>query len=175
MKRVFLVLIVLLFGLCTVSIADSICQFLPITDLGKQSMTAQGKTTADMQSNLPSAEEIAIPVYPDAFCGATGESNGELSTLTIVSKDSPEKVVAWYQEKLANGWQYTPELAVKEAGQVGLFVNTDKKNISPMDSLKYRQLIVSKVEKPGDTGFVEMMFDVKGVKSMIVMSLKPML
>ena len=175
MKRASLGLVVLLFGLCDVSMAGSICQFLPITDLGKQAMTAQGKTLADMQSNLPSAEEVAMPIYPGTFCGATGESNGELSTLTIASKDSPEKVVAWYQEHFGADWQYAPQLAVKEAGQVGIFVNTDKKNISAMDSLKHRQLSVTKVEKPGDAGFIEMMFDVKGIKSMIVMTLRPMM
>ena len=175
MKSASLILILLLSGICAVATAEPICQFLPITDLVKQSMAAKGQTITDMENALPSSQEIGIPIYPGVFCGVTGESNGVLSTLTLVSKDSPEKVVAWYQKQLAKGWQYTPDLAIAEAGQVGVFINTDKKKVTAMDSLKYRQFNVTKVDKPEDTGFVGMMFKVDGIKSMITMTLKPLM
>ena len=44
-----------------------------------------------------------------------------------------------------------------------------------MDSLKYQQIRISKVEKPEDTGFAAMLFDVTDIKTMINMTVKPMM
>jgi len=84
-------------------------------------------------------------------------------------------VIAWYKKQLGKGWQYVPGLATKRLNDVEIFVKTDKKNISAIDSLSYKQLEIAKVEKPGDTGVIEMVFDVKGIKSWIIMTLKPIM
>ena len=68
-----------------------------------------------------------------------------------------------------------PELATKELGEIAVFIKSGKKSISAMDSFKYQQIRISKVEKPGDTGFAAMVFDVTGIKSLINMTVKPMI
>lgn len=175
MKQILIVFLVLLFVFSSAAFAGSICKFLPLTNLMKQSLSAEGKTVSDMENELPTAEQINIPIYPGAYCGMGGESNGELSMFQFLSKDSSEKVVSWYKAKLGDNWQYAPELAIEDMKQIAIFINTKKKNVSAMDALKYRQFAVSKVEKKDDTGFIGMSFDVSGIKSLVSMTLKPMM
>ena len=176
MKRSFFLLIVALIVVWAVSaIAEPIAPLAPLNDYGKQAIGSQGKTEADFKKETPSRELVGIPAYPGSHFGMSGKSNGELSSVQLISKDSPEMVIAWYQENLGKDWQYVPDLAMAEAGEVGVFVNTSNKNVSAMDAFSNKQIRISKVEKPDDTGFIAMMFDVKGIKSMIAMTIKPLM
>ena len=176
MKRSIILLIAILMLVWAVSaVAEPIAPLAPLNDYGRQSFAAKGKTEADVKKEIPSREMVSIPAYPGTFFAMSGKSNGELSVVQLISKDTPEKVIAWYKKQLGEDWQYVPSLAIEEMGQVGVFVNTDDPNVDAFDSLKYKQLAVSKIEKPGDTGFIEMVFDVTGMKSMIVMTVKPMM
>ena len=157
------------------AIAEPIAPLATLTDVGKQVFAAEGKTEADMKKDIPPKELVDIPAYPDSrFVMAEGDEN-ELTMVQLISKDSPEKVVAWYKKQLGKEWQYVPGLATKRLNDVEIFVKTDKKNISEIDSLSYKQLEVAKVEKPGDTGVIGMVFDVSGIKSWIIMTLKPIM
>lgn len=175
MRHTSLVFAVLVLLVCSSVWAGSVAQLLPLNDYGKQSLASQGKTRADMEKDMPPAEMIPLPVYPGSFYGMVGRQGKEISTISFLSKDSADKVVAWYQEQLGKDWQAAPQLAVKQMKQVGVFVNSDQKDLSPFAALKYRQLCVSQVDTADDTGFIAMMFDVSGIRSMIVMTLKPMM
>jgi len=176
MKRsVFLTIAVLTVFYATQAVAGPIAPLATLTDVGKQIFAAEGKTEADMKKDIPPKELVGIPAYPDSrFVMAEGDEN-ELTMVQLISKDSPEKVIAWYKKQLGKEWQYVPGLATKRLNDVEIFVKTDKKNISAIDSLSYKQLEVAKVEKPGDTGVIGMVFDVSGIKSWIIMTLKPVM
>ncbi|MDF1581410.1 MAG: hypothetical protein P1P74_11635 [Desulfuromonadales bacterium] len=174
-KSIYLLAFVMTVAWSSATFAEPVAPLATPNAYGKQSFAVEGKTIADVEKELPSKEMVDIPAYPGSLFAMGSEANGELSSVQLISTASPAEVIAWYKKTLGKDWQYSPNLAIKEAGQVGVFVNTHKKNISAMDALKHRQLSVSKVEKPGDTGFIEMMFDVTGIRSMIVMTLKPMM
>ena len=170
-----MLIVALIFVWVVSAIAEPIAPLATLTDVGKQVFAAEGKTEADMKKDVPPKELVGIPAYPGSlFVMAEGDEN-ELTMVQLISKDSPEKVVAWYKKQLGKEWQYVPGLATKRLNDVEIFVKTDKKNISEIDSLSYKQLEVAKVEKPGDTGAIGMVFDVGGIKSWIIMTLKPIM
>ena len=174
MKRWIFFLMGILITIWTASaIAEPIAPLATLSASGKLIFAAEGKTEADMKKNIPPKELVSIPAYPGSlFVLAEGDEN-ELTMVQLISKDNPEKVIAWYKKQLGKEWQYVPGLATKRLNDVEIFVKTGKKNISVIDSLNYKQLEVAKVEKPGDTGSIEMVFDVSGIKSWIIMTLKP--
>jgi len=157
------------------SFAEPIAQLAPLNAFGKQSFAAEGKTEAEARQDIPSKEMVGLPAYPDSyFAGAVGDEK-TISSVTLISKASAEKVVAWYSKTLGGEWQNVPELATKQIGEIAVFIKSDKKKISVMDSFKLQQIRISKVEKPEDTGFAAMVFDVSGIKSMINMAIKPLM
>ena len=138
-------------------------------------LASEGKTEADALKDVPSEEMVGLPAYPDAyFAGAMGQEDS-ISSVTLMSKASAEDVVAWYNTNLGKDWQNVPALATKEISEIAVFIKSNKNKISAMDSLKYQQIRISRVEKPQDTGFAAMTFDVSGIKSMINMTVKPMM
>ena len=155
--------------------AEPIAKLAPLNDFGKQAVALQGKTEEDMRKDIPSREMIGLPAFPDSYFAGAGGDGESIDTLMLISTADPEKVVAWYGEKLDGSWQNRPELATKVLGEIAVFVKTENKTISAMDSLKYQQIRISKVDKPEDTGFAAMMFDVSGIRSMINMTVKPMM
>ena len=175
MKRTTLLLMAALLILLTASaLAGPIAPLAPVNEFGKQVFAAEGKTVADIQKEIPPEEMVGIPAYPGSYY-VVGEGGGaELISVKLISKDSPEKVVAWYQKNLGKGWQYVPDHTIKELGEVGVFVQTDNRNISVIEAMKHKELRVSKVEKPEEHGF-GMLFEVSGIKSMIIMTIKPMM
>ncbi|NNE63908.1 MAG: hypothetical protein HKN34_07495 [Gammaproteobacteria bacterium] len=157
------------------SIADPIAPLAPLNSMGKQMFAAEGKTVADALKDVPSKEMVGLPAYPDAyFSGAMGQEDS-ISYVFLISKASAADVVAWYGKNLGKEWQNIPALATNELREIAVFIKSDKKEISAMDSLKYQQIRISTVEKPEDTGFAAMTFDVSGIKSMINMTIKPMM
>ncbi len=176
MKRsVFILAVSFILSWAAAVAAGPIAPMLPLKDYGKKAFAAEGKTIADVEKQLPTAEQVSLPAYPDSRYGMSGKSNGVLSSLQLLSKDSPDKVIAWYKEKLGAGWLYAPNVANAVLGEVGVFVKTDKKQVDAFDLMKTIYITLSKIEKEGDTGFIEMMFDVSGYKTIITYSLKPLM
>ena len=173
MKKIIFLTVIMLMSWTILAFAEPVAPLLPHNDMGKQMLAAQGKTRADAMKEVPTKAEVGLPVYPDSYVGTAGKSNGVLSSIQLVSKDSPEKVIQWYKEKLGKEWKYMPEFTTKQIGEVGVFVKTDKEKVSDMDALKLLQIRIVKVEKPDDTGFLAMAFDVTGIKSTINMQIKP--
>jgi len=173
MKRtIFLLMTVLLIVWTASAVAGPIAPLAPVSEFGKLIFAEEGMTVAEAQKDVPSEEMVGIPAYPGSNFVMGEEAGGELISVKLISKDSPEKVVAWYQKNLGKGWQYVPGHTIKELGEAGVFVQADNSNISVIEAMKHRQLRVSKVEKPEETGF-GLAFVVTGIKSMIVMTLIP--
>ena len=174
MKRSILLLTAAVIVVWTASaIAEPYAPLAPRNAFGKQAMASKGQTMADVQKELPTKEMVGIPAYPGSLFGSEGKSNGVLSTVQLIAKDSPEKVIAWYKKNLGKDWQFTPGLATKEMGEVGVFVNTDNPKIDAFDSLKFRQIRIVRVTKPEDTGFLGMFLEMKGIRSLITLQIKP--
>lgn len=174
MKKILhLITVTFLLAWINSSFAEPIAKLAPLNSLGKQAFAAEGKTEADAQKDIPSKAMVGLPAYPGAYFAGAGGDEESLSSVSLMSKDSADAVVSWYQKNLGSGWQNVPDLATKELNEVAVFIKSNKKNISAMDSLKYQQIRISKVEKPTDTGFAAMMFDVTGIKAMINMTIKP--
>jgi hypothetical protein len=155
--------------------AEPIAKLAPLNSLGKQSFASQGKSEADATKDIPSREAVGLPAYPESYFAMAGGEGDTISTVSLMSKADPADVVSWYEKNLGSEWQNIPELATKQLGEVAVFVRSSKQGISAMDSLKYQQIRISKVEKPEDTGFAAMLFDVTDIKTMINMTVKPMM
>lgn len=176
MKRPVCMFAVLLIVAWTVSaFAEPYASLAPRNAFGKQAMASKGQTMADIQKKLPTKEMVKIPAYPGSYFGSEAMMNGVLSNIQLIAKDSPEKVIAWYKKNLGSNWQYVPDLITKQMGEVGVFVETDNPNIDAFDSLKYRQIRIIRVTKPEDTGFLGMFLEMKGIKSMITLQIKPVM
>lgn len=175
MRKIIILTVIMLMSWTILAVAEPIAPLLPYNDMGKQMLTAQGKSTADALKDVPTKAAVDLPVYPGSYVGTSGSSNGVLSSIQFVSKDNPEKIIAWYKKQLGGGWKYMPEFATKELGEIGVFVETDKSTVSAMDTLRSRMIRIAKVEKPDDTGFLAMAFDVTGIKAMINMQIKPIM
>ena len=173
--KIFTLTAVLVFGFLSSALAEPAAKLLPYTSYGKQALAAQGKGEADALKDFPSKEMVGLPVYPGSYYGTVAKSNNVLSSVQFASKDGPEKIIAWYKERLGSEWKYLPDLATKELGEIGVFIRTSKDNVSAMDALSSQQIRIAKVEKAEDTGFVAMVFDVSGVKAMISMQIKPLI
>ena len=173
--KIFTLTAVLVLGFVFSASAEPAAKLLPYNSFGKQSLASQGKTEADALKDLPSKEEVGFPVYPGSYYGIAGESDNVLISIQFVSKDEPEKIIAWYKKQLGSEWKYLPELATKQLGEIGVFIKTSKASVSAMDAIRSQQIRIAKVEKPEDTGFVAMAFDVSGVKAMINMQIKPLM
>jgi len=172
-KPVFMLTALLVITWTVSAFAEPYAPLAPRNAFGKQAMASKGQTVADVQKQLPTKEMVGIPAYPGSYFGSEGRSDGELSTVQLIAKDSPDKVIAWYKKNLGKDWQYVPGLITKELGEVGVFVETDNPNIDAFGSLKHRQIKIVKVTKPEDTGFLGMFLEMKGIKSMITLQVKP--
>ncbi len=172
-KFVFMFTVFMMIAWTVTAFAEPYAPLAPRNAFGKQAMASNGQTMADVQKELPTKEMVEIPAYPGSYFGSAGKSNGILSTIQLIAKDSPEKVIAWYKKNLGKDWQYVPDLITEQLGEVGVFVQTDNPNVDAFDSLKYRQIRIAKVEKPEDTGFLGMFLEMKGIKSMITVQIKP--
>ena len=175
MKRLVFLLLILTFVWAVSAVADPIAPLAPLNALGKQALAAEGKTEADMLNDVPPKEIVGIPAYPGSYFGGSMGTGDVLYTVSLMSKDSPEKVVEWYRKKLGTAWQSAPDQATAALKEVGVFLETDKKNVNAMDAMKLKQVRISKVENQQDTGFAGMMFDVTGIKTMINITVKPMM
>jgi hypothetical protein len=172
-KGITTLTLVALLSWAAFAFAEPVAPLLPYNAAGKQMLDAQGKTVSDAQKDIPAKAEVGLPIYPGSYMGTSAKSNGELSSVQLASKDSPEKVIAWYKKELGKEWKYVPELATEQMGEIGVFVKTDKEEVDSFDAMKMQQIKIAKVEKPEDTGFLTMAFDVTGVKAMINMQIKP--
>ena len=175
MKKMIFLLPVLMFVWTASAAAEPTAPLAPLNAFGKQALMAEGKTEADILKDVPPKDLVGIPAYPGSFFGGSMGSGEVLNSVILMSKDSPDKVVQWYKNKLGAAWQSVPDHATPELKEVEVFLETDNKNVSPMDALKLRQVRISKVESPEDTGFAGMMFDVTDIKTMINIAVTPLM
>ncbi|MFQ5471235.1 MAG: hypothetical protein ACE5EH_13220 [Gammaproteobacteria bacterium] len=177
MKKLISMVIVLV-GIYAVGpvIAEPYAPLMPLSDEGKQIMKASGKTDAQREKEAPTKDQIDISPYPGANLSMAVNSNGALISVQLVSKDAPDRVIEWYKEKLVGkGWQFVPSLATKQIGEVVVFVETNNSAVNAFESMKYRQIRISEVNKPDDVGFAGMFGDLSGIKTAISIQIKPIM
>ena len=92
-KKFSVVLALLLMGFSFVTFAEPVGLPLPFNELGKQANS--GKSEADLISKIPSKESVGLPVYPGSNFGSAMTGNGALMSVQMLSKDDPDKVIAW--------------------------------------------------------------------------------
>jgi len=157
------------------AIAEPYAALMPLSSQGKTMVQAAGKTDAQRAKEAPAKKEIDIPAYPGAYQSMTSKSDGVWNSVQLISNDSPGKIIAWYKKMTGKKWQYVPDLAIKQMGEVGVFLETSKKNIDDFDAMKYRSIRIQKVEKKEDLGFAATMGDLPKAKAVINIQLKPMM
>lgn len=172
--KILTVLICMVMLFTEIAMAAPYATPMPLNAQGKQMMKASGKTDAQRAAEAPAKDEIDIPAYPESYLGTTGGTKDHWSSVQLISNDSPEKIIAWYKGKLGNKWQYSPSLAVEQAGQIGVFIETNKKQVDGSDLMKFRTITISKVEKSADLGFAAMLGDLPNAKAIIALQVKPM-
>ena len=173
--KILPVFICVMMSFSGVAMAAPYASLMPLNAKGKQMMKASGKTDAQRAIEAPDKDEINIPAYPGSFLGMTGGTKGHWSSLQLISNDSPGKIIAWYKSKLGKKWQFSPSLAIEQAGQVGVFIETNKPEVDGVDLMKFRAITIAKVEKPGDLGFAAMFGDLSNAKAVINIQLKPLM
>ena len=172
--KIVAVLLCMMMSFAGIAMAAPYASMMPLSAQGKQMMKAAGKTDAQRAAEAPAEDEIDIPAYPGAFLGVTGGTKGAWSSVQLISNDSTGKIIAWYKGKLGNKWQYSPSLAVEQMGQVGVFIETNKKQLDGFDLMKFRTITIAKVEKPEDLGFAATLGDLPNAKATIALQVKPM-
>jgi len=173
--KVLTILICMMMSFSGIAMADPYASLMPLNAQGKKMMQASGKTDAQRAKEAPAKDEIEIPAYPESFLSTTGGTKGHWSSVQLISNDSPDKIIAWYKSKLGKKWQFSPSLAIEQAGQVGVFIETNKHKVDGFDLMKFRAIIIAKVEKPGDLGFAATLGDLPNAKAVINIQLKPLM
>lgn len=92
--------------------------------------TEEGETRTRVSDELPSEEELGVPIYPDSevdpdssgsVTTTTEEGTSRFSGVVLVTGDSPEKVIAWYKEKLAGEPNFSEFTMDDQNGTSALF------------------------------------------------------
>ncbi|MBU1669531.1 MAG: hypothetical protein KKF41_15535 [Actinobacteria bacterium] len=72
--------------------------------------TGEGTTTTEVADELPTEEDLGVPIYPDStydkessgsISTTTEEGTSKIVSATLMTDDSVNKVVAWYKDKLS--------------------------------------------------------------------------
>lgn len=166
-------LAVLLITAPALLIAEPAAPLLPYNEMGKQMLNAQGKTIKDAAREVPSKADVGLPVYPGSYMGSYAKSGGALSSVQLATRDGPDEVIAWYRKNLSGEWKYQPKLALQQMGEVGVFVKTDQPSMDTMAAMRLQQIRIVRIDKPDDTGFLAMTFDVTSIRAVINMQIKP--
>jgi len=176
MKRTLAMVVVLLFtGLPLALAGEPVAPLLPLSKDGEKMMRASGKTLRDIQNSAPSRKAVSLPVYPGAYYAGNATSGGKLVSVELLAKEGPAKVVEWYEKHLGPGWaRLADKYLVKQLKQVAVFAETTNPSPKPIEIMNLRTVQVMRVEKPEDTGFASMFFDVSGVRTRIVLGVTPM-
>lgn len=160
-----LLLVSISLSLCGNVFAEPVAPLLEMTEQGLKLVKAQGKTLNDVEAEIPSRENISLPIYPEAYFashveGAEGSSTTMLPAVNLVATDPPEKVKEWYRKNL-DGWTFNPtyELFHPEGATV--------------DMASLMEIPTIAVMAEDDPGFDLMFYKAQAVKSRIIIRYDP--
>ncbi len=122
------------------------------------------KGLSESSPEIPKASDIDIPPYPGAYLGSVMKSNWRLAGVMLLISDTPDQVIDWYRKHL-KGWREFPNLAMKRANQITVFVETEKEHLEPgIEVMHHRQIYVQRItNSKKDLPFTAMMYDVSGI------------
>jgi hypothetical protein len=149
----------MLFSLFISNVAAEPVASLPMFNhVGEQLMASGNRTRDDVARDIPSREEVGLPVYAGVFYSGTIQAEQMMPAIVLASGDPIETVMAWYESQ--SGLGYNDEFAVFYVGDE--YVMKESESIYLQD--------IS--ENPsGSVG--GMVFDMDGMKTQITISYKP--
>lgn len=142
MKKICVVLasVIFVFFFCQMTLAEPFAPMAKMNDQGLKMQKLSGETEAERLQKVPSMEEVGVPPYPGAVIISIiiDESGQMMPGLNLASTDPPEKVRAWYKEKL-QGWRWSEMLELFYQGEGELknlaqVMTTPTINVLPMSS-----------------------------------------
>jgi hypothetical protein len=132
---------------------------LPVYNhVGEQLMASGGRTREDVAAEIPTRQEIGLPVYPDLFYSGSITAEGMMPSLVLASGDPVETVRAWYESQ--------PELQYDEQSKV--FYTGESYAMHESESIFLQDISDNPKASVGG-----MVFDMHGMKTQITISYKP--
>ncbi len=154
----------LLFLAVALALALGVAEAQPVAALpefshvGEQLMLSAGKSRADLESEIPSAESVGIPAYPGALYTGSIEGNEKLLSVVLASSDSIEKVKTWYSGQPGLTW----------SDESGLFFRGEEYVIMQSESVYLQDISADPGATPGG-----MFFNMNGMQTQITISYHP--
>ena len=149
----------MLFGLLIGNAAADPVASLPMFNhVGEQLMISGNRTREDVARDIPSREEVGLPVYAGVFYSGTIQAEQMMPTIVLASGDPVETVKAWYEGQ--SGLGYNDEFSVFFAGDE--FVMNESESIYLQD-----------ISENPSASVGGMVFDMDGMKTQVTISYKP--
>lgn len=126
--------------------------------VGEQLMASGGRTREDVARDIPTTDELTLPVYPEVFYSGTIRADGMLPTVVLASGAPLETVEAWYREQ--------QDLRYDETGRV--FYRGDAYVMGSTESVFLQDISADPAASVGG-----MVFDMHGMKTQITVSYQP--
>ena len=141
--------------------AEPVGDIPPISDSTRKIHEMQGKSIddalAEYKADIPSKEEVGIPVYPGSFYTTKFEAEGMLPAVTLASKDSIDEVSAWYEEQ-----------GLKWSDMAQMYYVGEKYEFMKSETVFLQDISEDPSESAGGLAF-----DMSGMKTQITISYKP--
>ena len=138
--------------------ADPVASLPMFNHVGEQLMISGNRTREDVAREIPSREEVGLPVYAGVYYNGTIEAEQMMPAVVLASGDPIETIMAWYEGQ--SGLSYNDEFAVFYAGDE--FVMKETESIYLQD--------ISENPSASAGGMV---FDMDGMKTQITIRYKP--
>lgn len=140
----------LLACLPALSMAEPVGALLPLNEAAKTMMGTVDK----VKQEIPSMEDVGLPVYPGSFFTASFSGSG-LNGVVMASGDSMEEVKAWYARQEGLTWSDDFEL----------FYAGDEYEMMQTDSVYLQDISEDPSMSTGG-----LMFDMSGMQTQITIS-----
>jgi hypothetical protein len=100
-----IIIVVVLFAVIGVGVHHVVTEVEKAT---KNGTTLPGGVT--LSTKVPTEAELGVPIYPGVKMAASSlslkDQSGSISATVLYSNDSPDKVIAWYKDKLVTKPEY---------------------------------------------------------------------
>ncbi|MDW7774539.1 MAG: hypothetical protein SCH71_16770 [Desulfobulbaceae bacterium] len=149
--------VLLVLSLGSAALAEPLAPASKFSKKGIKILKSSNQTPKDFEKDIPSKEEVDIPVYPGATVSYVLEpGTGLPPTVNLISNDPPDKVKEWYRKNL-EGWGYSDMLNL-------FYEGTQEPQIAELFEGKYQTVAV--MEETGE-GLDLLLFEVPDVKTRI--------
>lgn len=140
------------------ALAEPVGDLLPLNDAAKNMVAASGKSLDDVKKEIPSMEDVGLPVYPGSFYTGSSSGSGMLPSIVMASGDSMEQVKEWYAQQNGFTWH----------DMFGLFYLGDEYEMMQTESVFLQDISEDPAVSLGG-----LMYDMSGMKTQITISYEP--